>query len=364
MKKTVGRLLRLTASLELTVFALMLFMALVILGTVYQASHGLYAAQKEIFHAWYTRIAGILPLPGLVTAGALLTFNLLMALAIRIRWSLGNAGILLVHLGLIVFLAGGFVSRRLSQESYLTLAEGEAAAYSLSYQEWELALWPESLGERTVSAIPIRGLRAGEELNFRAFNLVFRVKAAFTNSRLDGFDLKPVVVEAEPERNIPGLVLQSADGEMLRLFGGSSKVLAIHPEGKPHGLQLRLRRFPLPVTLKLIDFRKITYSGSEIAKSFESQVEVVSLAGFKREVRISMNRPLRIGAHTFYQSSYDQSGPVERSTFSVVHNSGRLLPYYASLLTFLGLLWFAIQRLSQSRVEKKTRIGGPHETDH
>ena len=44
-----------------------------------------------------------------------------------------------------------------------------------------------------------------------------------------------------------------------------------------------------------------------------------------------------------------ESGAVERSTFSVVRNTGRLLPYYASLLTFLGLLGFALQRLWKAR---------------
>ncbi|MBE0665039.1 MAG: hypothetical protein IH584_04385, partial [Candidatus Aminicenantes bacterium] len=42
--------------------------------------------------------------------------------------------------------------------------------------------------------------------------------------------------------------------------------------------------------------------------------------------------------YTFYQSSYAEDGlGGESSTFSVVRNSGRWLPYIASALLFLGL---------------------------
>jgi hypothetical protein len=353
VKGRVGRLIDFTASLEFTVYILLLFLILVIWGTVYQASNGLYAAQKEIFHAWVHWVTGFIPIPGLILVGAALFLNLLAALILRIPWRLQNAGLLLIHLGLIVFLVGGFVARRLSQESFLTLVEGEASGFCSAYRDWEIALWSEHAGVRTVAAIPIRGLRAGEVLTFKAFGRSLTVDAVYPNSRLSATEgLLTLPVQTEAELNLPGLVLRSESGERVLLHASQAMETPLAKAHQNLTLSLRPRRFPLPVVLKLLDFRKTTYPGSEIPKGFESQVELLFPDGFRREARISMNRPLRIGPYTFYQSSYDESGGLERSTFSVVRNRLRLLPYAASLLTFLGLLWFGVQTMWGFRVKK------------
>ena len=51
-----------------------------------------------------------------------------------------------------------------------------------------------------------------------------------------------------------------------------------------------------------------------------------------------MNKPLRFGGHTFYQSSYKElPDGREASVFSVVRNVARVVPYAATGITFLGL---------------------------
>ncbi len=69
-----------------------------------------------------------------------------------------------------------------------------------------------------------------------------------------------------------------------------------------------------------------------------------------------MNRPLRLGGTTFFQSSYSENpdGSVS-STLTVVKNPARLFPYVASLLTFLGLAWhfsLALVRRSERKQER------------
>lgn len=359
MKIQPKRLTAYLASLELTVAVLFLFLVLVVWGTVYQASHGLYAAQKEIFHAWIFWVGGVLPLPGLVMAGALLTVNLLMALVLRLSWTWRGMGIVLIHLGLILFLVGGFVSRRLSQESFLTLAEGETASTSSSATDWELAVWAESEGLRTVSALPVKGLSASDTLNFKAFAISFTVLAAYANCRLGEGGLSPVPAAAQTQGNIPGLILRSfAGGEAITLFGAAPGGIPFRQGKGEYMMQLRPRRFLLPGEFTLVDFKKITYPGSEIPRSYESHLKLMQSDGFVRDVVISMNRPLRIADYTFYQSSYDTEAGRERSTLSVVRNSGRLFPYYASLITFLGLLWFALQHMIRGPGRRKEGEGG------
>jgi len=344
--------------MNLTVYALFIFLVLVLWGTVYQASHGLYAAQKEIFHAWIFWAGGLIPLPGLILTGAVLTLNLVVALLVRIKWSFRTTGLIFIHLGLILFLLGGFVSRQLSEESFLTLAEGEGAEFSTSSRRWELAVWSESDGKRTVSAIPVDGVRVGEVLTYKTFHFTFSVLSAFSNCRPSGNELQPLAVEPEVERNLPGLSLQmDPDGEVLNVYGGMADGVAIVSKGSVFKIQLRRRRFQLPVKLTLLDFKKVTYPGSDIPKSFASRLELTQPDGFTREVSVSMNRPLRIDEYTFYQSSYHSETGREYSTLSVVRNSGRMLPYYASLLTFLGLLWLALQLIMGGEFRREKEYG-------
>jgi hypothetical protein len=79
------------------------------------------------------------------------------------------------------------------------------------------------------------------------------------------------------------------------------------------------------------------HPGTDIPRSFSSRIEITT-EGAHHQAVISMNRPLRYREYTFYQSSYSEDGMGgESSTFSVVRNSGRWLPYIASALIFLGL---------------------------
>ncbi len=57
--------------------------------------------------------------------------------------------------------------------------------------------------------------------------------------------------------------------------------------------------------LKLLDFKKTVYPGSDIPKSFSSRVEIED-GGLRREALIAMNRPLRFHGYTFYQSAYGE----------------------------------------------------------
>src|SRR5690606_35232370 len=95
--------------------------------------------------------------------------------------------------------------------------------------------------------------------------------------------------------------------------------------------QLRRRHYPLDFSLTLTDFIRTLHPGTEVAKGYESDAELHDGAA-SRPVKIWMNNPLRYKGYTFFQASFsmDQSG--EQSTFAVVTNPGRLLPYVSSLM--------------------------------
>jgi hypothetical protein len=247
-------ILRRIASLKLTVVLLLILAVLVIGGTVTQAGSGIHAAQARVFGSWLIWLAGAFPLPGMLLVSLLLFLNLLATVIFRLRYRWPQAGLVLVHYGLLLLIGGGFFITVTAREYSLTLGEGESSR-----------------------------------------------------------------------------ILAAADGGMKAL---------------------------LPMTIKLLDFTKSVHPGTDIPKSFSSRVEI-STVGARRQAVISMNRPLRCRGYTFFQSSYGQDGRGgESSTFLVVRNSGRWLPYAASALLILGLAGHFLAMLAAAL--KKTRPAEEH----
>jgi hypothetical protein len=130
--------------------------------------------------------------------------------------------------------------------------------------------------------------------------------------------------EAVPDRDI---LLYGLERIPLAVTLGDQRVF----------LQLRRRHYPLDFSLTLRDFIRTLHPGTEVAKSFESDADLNDGLS-SRPVKIWMNNPLRYKGYTFFQASFSLDADAERSTFAVVTNPGRLLPYISSLMVFGGML--------------------------
>ncbi len=93
--------------------------------------------------------------------------------------------------------------------------------------------------------------------------------------------------------------------------------------------------------LKLIDFRMTKYQGSEKAKSYESEVEVLGETKI-----ISMNEPLKYRGYTFYQSSFEENekGEAKTSILSVNRDPGRIVKYIGSFFIVAGIALLFLKR--------------------
>lgn len=373
----IGRLLGAVGSLRITVLGLGLLIVLTLWGTLYQAEYGLYRAQVRFYQSWGFLGGGWLPFPGARLIMLLLFANLAASIAALGLARRTRVGMLLTHAGLLLMLAAGAVTFYYGSESQLTLTEGEGANVSAAYHDWELAAWPgdQPQTNRSVSAVDARRLRPGSEIRMEALGLTVHVESFFANSAptADAADAASILSaerwtaltearpEKQPEMDRPGALLRlRADGGQetrALVWGGDLRPLIWDDGSSRHALMLRRVRVPLSALIQLIDFEKEFYPGSQIARSYSSKVLVLD-GDMKREVLISMNKPLRHKGFTFFQSSYQElPGGRESSTLAVVKNYGRLMPYIATAVTVIGMLL----HFSGLLLTRLTRPKGPVE---
>lgn len=113
---------------------------------------------------------------------------------------------------------------------------------------------------------------------------------------------------------------------------------------KPLVVEYRPDQRALPFTVKLLDFRKIDYPGTQMAAGFESDVEVADAQrGLILVRKISMNNPLRYRGYSLFQSSY-VPGPVETTILSARNDPGTPAVYAGFLIVIAGVIWMFVSR--------------------
>lgn len=341
----------------ITLGCLIILFALVFFGTLYQTEHGLFEAQKKFFGYGFVLIGGFFPLPAASLVIWVMSIQLAVMMIVHLAWKFNKFGLWVSHGGIMALLVGGYITQMMAVESQLTLAEGETGHFSTSYQDYELAFWEVEGDTNRVFAYDHRALRPGRELDVAPYKSKVKVHAYYQNS--DAFTTRatngPVYIngsgigmleqrkpEKEVTQNAPGLIFTlkedgKPDREVL-LYGQELNPLILTLDGRKVFAQFRLKHYPLDFSLRLTDFIKNVHPGTDIPSSFESNAELTE-NGSSRPVKVWMNNPLRHGGYTFFQASYAQAqGMAEKSTFAVVTNPGRMLPYISSLVVFGGLL--------------------------
>lgn len=362
--------------MKLTVVCLLILVVLVVWGTVYQADHGLYQAQQKFFHSWFFLVFGFFPLPGTVLVMFVLFFNLVCSIFFRIGFRWSKMGTIIIHLGIVVLLVGGFFTFYFSMESSLMMREGETANASFSRQLWELVVWEKSASEMEVDAFHVdtKGLDTGETIQLEELGLILETKeyhinctfsedAAFGTgvinaSGIQALKSKPTAVEIA--ENIAGGVFDiklssgTTHKQPLLLYGRDSSPTLVKVGSRTFVFSLRKKKITLPLSITLVDFRMKFYPNSNIPKSYESTVTVKTEGGVERDVVISMNKPLRHANLTFFQSSYFiAKDGTEYTILAVVKNFGRLLPYFSSIIIFLGMVIHFLNMLFNRRKNKR-----------
>ncbi|MDE2237184.1 MAG: cytochrome c biogenesis protein ResB, partial [Elusimicrobia bacterium] len=242
---------------------------------------------------------------------------------------------------LILLFAGEFASSLLRREAQLVLRPGQTLSAAQDSQHVELALIDETNpSSDRVYAISEALLQRHGELSPPALPVRLRVHQfdkAMQDDAVAGAQADVEVSDVDP--------LSASGGRWLLSLGQpGARFLA---DGRRYRLLLRPRMTPLPLSVTLERFKRQTYPGTDIPRSFSSRVLIRENGrSLERPALISMNDPLRVDGFTFYQSGYDQGGV---SILQVVDNPAWSLPYLACALVSLGMLLHFLRRLSLSR---------------
>ncbi len=384
--RTVGsRLFDVLASLRLTVALLVLSMLLVLLGTLEQVHWGVWHVADEYFESWICfypidpTAAARLPIPGGFLLGALLLANLTFAHFRHFRSGWKHLGVAMTHGGLLLLLAGGFVTAVYQQESAMIIPEGESRDYSEAFREYEVAFIEKRKGAKdAVIAIPDGVLRrtlgspekdASRDLALEGTPFTLHVKEYLPNARLRAasqqqegrpartshglgkqFDLTYLPQKESFDDNNPNMPLaivevreggQAVAGFLL----GAGLTESFPPQSFDHAdrtYELTLRRIRTyhPFTVSLQKFTHEKYPGTETPKRFASDVTVKDPGGAEFSYHISMNDPLRHAGLTFFQSSFGRTKDgVDQTVLQVVRNPGAWIPYVSVGIMSLGLLY-------------------------
>ena len=369
---------------------LLFFMFLLtLLGTLAQVSDGLFAVQKRYFESWYVlQPVGpiFVPLPGGALCMGLLALNLLVGGLVRIRKTAATAGILVVHVGIVVMMLAALVKWRFSEDGFLRLYEGQKSDSWSSWHEWEVAIWDagqtSDVSELLIPQAHFADLAEGRARTCSAPELPFKLVLSHYAENadvlpkgpmwqgfgptVDGYAIRKLERDAENERNLAALQVEAvrADGSSERaiLWGDSRAAWEFEADGKRFALALRKKLHSMPFTIRLDDFRKRDHPGMSMAAAFESDVTQIA-SGTERKVRIEMNEPLRDGGLVLFQSSWGPSNAKADtplySVFSVARNPSDQWPLISCIIIAIGLVWaFGRRLLNYIRSQRPARARG------
>ena len=356
---------------------------LLILGTLSQAELGLYMAQKKYFESLFF-YWGPVPLPGGGLVLILIGLGLSLQLLLKTRWKGPSLGIAITHVGAWILVIGSFWLHFQTHEGNVVLEEGETSAWMSHYHDVELVLTDENhLGfEREYilrqSLLKDKNWQSLGGLPFEIRIHQFETNIEPVKRTAEGyikssqeierhgfaalFDLKALKRSPQTEKNRAGVVfeLRRTDRALSESNGFYSvfeampveQTIRMGDEKEPLTVRVRRQKNLLPFEIELIRFEKINYPGTEVAKSYSSQV-LLKEGDARFRFNITMNHPLRYKGYTFYQASFLEEEGVLTSVLAGVKSDIWWLPYVASLVMGLGLLLHLILRSSFFREKKR-----------
>ena len=341
-------------------------MILLVIGTIAQKYIGLYASLHLYFASFITFI-GPIPFPGGFTLMTILFINMLMKFLIFSEWSWQKSGTILTHLGVLILIIGGGITAATQKEGFLIIKQGES---STTIEDYHQRLFRITKDGTPILSIPHEKISEGKiisipdtaaSITIDQFCLHCRVemrgdheKAGWhaPGSSMKLADARPL---PEHEQNMTGVeftvrgIDDKQNGKYLT-FDKFPKPPHINIDGTNYQFEIVREIRELPFRIHLISFEQKLHAGTDMAKAYQSDVNVID-GDTEWNVRIEMNEPLRYKGYTLYQSSFDMSGDTPYTILNVVENKGQFFPYLATIVMVVGLVLHMILRRKRKHDE-------------
>ena len=383
--------LQAVASLRVTVVLFALSMVLVFFGTMAMRHDSIHGTMDRYFRSWFVWIEfrllsdflilffqadkdwvlpGKCPFPGGYVIGWAMFFNLVAAHTVRFKLTWKRSGIFLLHAGVIVLLAGEFLTGQMAVETNMRVTEGSSSDHTYSLTRVELAVVdPTDPAADHVVVIPDRlltGLPEKEWLSHPDLPFDVQMVKYFPNSdvrdlnrgetppadtgfaRRMAIESKPKVkgTDSSGEVDLPSayLALRDKNGKALGTFVFSTlfqRAEVVPVDQKPYRVALRFERHYKPYVVHVDSAEHKVYAGTNTPKDYASTVRVKEPGGSEYGPhRIWMNHPMYYQGETFYQSGMatDPASGVKTTTLQVVYNPAWTAPYAACIMVALGMM--------------------------
>ncbi|MAS94172.1 MAG: hypothetical protein CMO55_13330 [Verrucomicrobiales bacterium] len=372
---------RFLSSYKLATVVLILMTLVTLFGTLGQVNHGLHAAKEKYFYSFlFTDKIGSIPivLPGGLPLMFILFFNMVLGAIVKVRKRLKGLGLLISHIGMLLLLAGGFVTYAFATDGYMAMYPGMKTNRVESYRKWQLEIiklteenkaeklfvYPsealQSIKSNEQRSIPGNGLPFDIVINGYSSNAMpvpvsAPIAAGVQAKQIDGFKLAPQDKSKEAEQNLPGCYLEiqpTGDEKPIEtiLWAGSYKFdpgekpmpFIFEVEGQKYGALLAKKSWTVPFEVQLDEFIFEQHPGMSMARNYESRVTRFEEGKSDTSLEIKMNEPMRYEGYTFFQESFGPAGsqPGDRmySQFAVANNPADQWPLIALCITGAGLL--------------------------
>jgi hypothetical protein len=361
---------------KIFVYTVLWLMVLVFFGTIAQKDIGLYASQMKYFSTYYFILFDYIPLPGGRLTLIIMTVNLASSLFKKNLWKMKKVGVIILHIGGLLLLVGGGVTAQFSSEGNMVINEGENVDFVDDYHRMELCLVNISL-EDSLEYIVFDDelLSEGQIINYERLGVKIEIISRIENTRIQnrvtlgdsiykGFLKEFVLLPKEPDKentqNRPSIIFRvrgsdnNSDG-IYGLFLGQRDLDIFDFKENQYFTEFRRERSYLPFSIELLDFKKVLHPGTNVAKSFSSEINLIE-SKVPRRVLIQMNEPLRHQGYTFFQASFIEELDGEATVLAVVKNYGRLFPYISSIIMSIGSLVHLMVNLPKMIKKKPIQI--------
>ncbi|MEZ6093762.1 MAG: cytochrome c biogenesis protein CcsA [Pirellulaceae bacterium] len=280
-----------------------------------------------------------------------------------------KGAMVLIHVGIMMLMLNEIYVSYTNEEQRMRIPEGETVQHTIDIRatEFFVAAIDES-DNATVTTIDSPMLLNTDVIQHDDLPFNIRCESFYTNASLSNrtspladskykgwyrfIDVTPQTAAVgtgagavdEPAALVE--LIDKKDGKSLGFFASairaydSSIVDTVSVDGQTFYLGMRFKHAYKDYSIHLVDFENEVYPGTEIARSFKSDIllndprhNVVN-----EPQKVWMNNPLRYGDETIYQSSHGVANGSQFTEFQIVKNKGWMIPYVACMFVMLGLV--------------------------